>query len=357
MQGASNPATPPGPPKGPTALIVRCLADVQGGTDPADIRRGVAALLDRPIESAFVTEFTAAAEAQSVRLDLLWLAEARIATGPRPPMAALAIPGAGNTAMLFVTGGEMPIMGQSDGCGRISVGTEPSWLIEHRADVMLAAAMDIRDNKIEACRGVKMLQALVDPAQTAVALSYIQAGFTKLARLGYYRREVPRKKGSAINWPPGVRIVSLDRLADGEAQLARALETSYIDTQDCPALCGLREAADVLESHKSVGMYDPALWWVVFTGDAPVGCILLSVCDDIGSVELVYLGLGPQARGKGLGRGLLQHGLNELAERNARTLACAVDMANDPALKLYEGQGFKRFASRDAFILPLSKPH
>jgi len=335
---------------------LRCLADVQGGTDPADIRRAVAALLDRPIESAFVTEFTAAAEAQSVRLDLLWLAEARIATGPRPPMAALAIPGAGNTAMLFVTGGEMPIMGQSDGCGRISVGAEPSWLIEHRADVMLAAAMDIRDNKIEACRGVKMLQALVDPAQTAVALSYIQAGFTKLARLGYYRREVPRKRGSAINWPPGVRIVSLDRLADGEAQLTRALETSYINTQDCPALCGLRAAADVLESHKSVGVFDPALWWVVFAGEAPVGCILLSVCDDIGSVELVYLGLGPQARGKGLGRGLLQHGLNELAERNAHTMACAVDMANAPALKLYEGQGFNRFASRDAFILPLIKP-
>jgi ribosomal protein S18 acetylase RimI-like enzyme len=38
-----------------------------------------------------------------------------------------------------------------------------------------------------------------------------------------------------------------------------------------------------------------------------------------------------------------------------RTLACAVDMDNAPALRLYEQQGFRRFAARDAFILPLHR--
>ena len=357
--GGPPPLPPPLPlpgriPNPPSPLVVRCLATLPESPDQAESRRAIAALLDRPAASPFVTEFTAAAESESVSLDLVWLAEPRVAIGPCPPMAALAVPGAGSTAMVFVTGGEMPIMGQSDGCARLSIGNEPGWLIENRSDLLRAVANDIAGGTVEACRGVAMLQALVDPEQTAIAGSYIQAGFTRLARLGYYRRPIHARRGENITWPAGIRLVSMNRLADGEAMLARALDRSYIDTLDCPALCGLRPASDVIESHKSVGSFDPALWFILLLGDEPVGCILLSVCDTEGSVELVYLGLGPEVRGKGLGRGLMVHALGVLAGIG-RTLACAVDMDNAPALRLYEQQGFRRFAARDAFILPLHR--
>ena len=73
---------------------------------------------------------------------------------------------------------------------------------------------------------------------------------------------------------------------------------SYLDTLDCPALCGLRTTADVLESHKHAGAWDPAIWWIIQREGRPEGCMLLSETAEHDAVELVYIGLGPEARGE-----------------------------------------------------------
>ena len=76
----------------------------------------------------------------------------------------------------------------------------------------------------------------------------------------------------------------------------KALERSYVDTLDCPELCGLRVVDDVLESHRSVGVFDPGMWWLVMAEDEPEGCMLLSACPEQNAVELVYLGISPRLR-------------------------------------------------------------
>jgi len=345
-----------------------------GRASLADYRRAIAALLDRPTESAFVTEFLAAASRAEINTDLLWLSEPTLAPMspggpplPRPPMAVLVLPGAGGAAMLFVTGAELPLLGQGDGCGRLSVGSEPSWLIEHRAQVIasaagqLAAANRNTDDQSE----IRLLQSLIDPQQVALAASHLQAGFAKLAQLGYLRANLPRANSVPSAAAQSRRLSSLasditvrsmaDLGAQGDAHLSAALEQTYIQTRDCPALCGLRRTSDVIASHRSVGRYDPTMWTVVYEDGLPAGCVLLSVCTEDGAVELVYLGLGPALRGRGLGRELLALAMQGLALGGQRTLACAVDLANTPALRMYEAAGFKRFAARDAFILPVHK--
>jgi ribosomal protein S18 acetylase RimI-like enzyme len=152
-----------------------------------------------------------------------------------------------------------------------------------------------------------------------------------------------------------VEIVTLDHFAapQADALLAQALDASYVGTQDCPALCGMRTTADVIESHKAVGQFDPRLWFLVMISGQPVGCMLLSCAAGPETAELVYLGLGPVARGRGIAAALLDLGMQRLESRSEATLACAVDTRNAPALRLYRRAKFKRFATRVALVRSL----
>jgi ribosomal protein S18 acetylase RimI-like enzyme len=55
--------------------------------------------------------------------------------------------------------------------------------------------------------------------------------------------------------------------------------------------------------------------------------------------EVVYLGLTPAARGRGLGRQAIAHAL-ELARPHTSRLELAVDIRNHPATRLYDATGF-----------------
>ena len=83
--------------------------------------------------------------------------------------------------------------------------------------------------------------------------------------------------------------------------------------------------------------------------------MLLTPCPSQESVELVYVGIGPELRGRGIGAGLITLALSRLGGRRETTLACAVDLANGPALKLYKNAKFRQFASRTAMVMSLRK--
>jgi ribosomal protein S18 acetylase RimI-like enzyme len=68
--------------------------------------------------------------------------------------------------------------------------------------------------------------------------------------------------------------------------------------------------------------------------------------------EVVYLGLTPEARGRGLGRAAVSHAV-ELARTHAHLIELAVDVRNRPALKLYESTGFQIVDRRAVHIRAL----
>jgi len=74
--------------------------------------------------------------------------------------------------------------------------------------------------------------------------------------------------------------------------------------------------------------------------------MLLSAVPEQGSTELVYLGLGPELRGKGLARALLSYGLGRCSAGEPLVVTCAVDARNEPALRLYTSMGFVPFGER-----------
>jgi ribosomal protein S18 acetylase RimI-like enzyme len=67
-------------------------------------------------------------------------------------------------------------------------------------------------------------------------------------------------------------------------------------------------------------------------------------------LEVVYMGVTPEARGQGVGDTLLARAADECARRRAAVLTLAVDSHNHPALDLYQRWAFVETARRRAWI-------
>jgi len=152
--------------------------------------------------------------------------------------------------------------------------------------------------------------------------------------------------------PPCCRWIKYS--ADVHAQFAQTVLASYRDSLDCPALNGLRHIDDVLDGHKASGVFDPKHWYLLLEEERPVGVLLLASSGrEAGIMELVYLGLPPEARGRKLGELLVRQAMAVVAAEGHQRLSLAVDARNIPALKVYYRHGMNRIASKLAMMRDL----
>ena len=315
--------------------------------------------------------FLESAAALGIDLELLWGTLLPGSSVVR--QVCLAVMGSGRTAMIFVSGPERRARSWTAAARLRAAPVVGSPEIAHRERIALIhhACAEVA---APSSNNATLAQSLLEPREKEAAAALRGAGFTALGELIYMRRPFVRADaeiGHTNAWPEGVRVCSLEELVRSgvspervEELLRQTLQDSYIDTLDCPELCGLRSVDDVLDSHKAVGVYDPSIWWLAMEGDRPVGCLLLSVCPEHDSVELVYLGLSPRARGRGLGAALMSMGLSRIAQvhlseesaegrpwvKGTGGLTCAVDTRNVPAMRLYRRLGFVRFGLRLPFV-------
>ncbi len=279
-------------------------------------------------DRAAAERFLHYAGTNSVPLDGLWSWQ-----GPdgRLQFSVLAVPSPGRTAMFFAshprTGREVNPVSQ---------------LIDHACG--LVTGWDVH-----------LAQSLLEPGEQMERQAFVGAGFTELAVLSYLERRLSRTNPSAApEWPSDTRVEAYSD--DLRAVVKGVLDDSYQQTLDCPGLYGLRITEDILAGHQATGDFDPALWTLMYVDDRPAGVMLLNAFPAHRTVELVYLGLAPFARGRGLGKQLLRHGLAQLTKRRERTLTLAVDDRNTPAIALYESEGFRPIVKRVALIRSLQTP-
>lgn len=265
--------------------------------------------------------FLAGAAAAGVDVSRMW---ASIDRFDEVRHVCLGVVGSGRTAMLFVT-------------------TPETAAAQEELGAVVRTACERLD-------GAVMAQALLDVGSHAMEAGLARGGLARLTRLLYLKRSLTKRDaaGPGGDWPSGVSVREFARGTSRD--LERALERSYIDTADCPELCGLRTTADVVASHKSIGKWDPGLWFVVELGGEPHGALLLNPCPGQGVTELVYLGLSPELRGRGLGGRLVDWGLSRVSSRAERTVMCAVDERNLGARRVYERAGFREFDARVAMV-------
>jgi mycothiol synthase len=216
----------------------------------------------------------------------------------------------------------------------------PSWRRGAVAEALIRAALDDLRGQ-----GIRVAQALIDatsPRQGAADLA--RGGLPRVTDLTYLGRDTARSLAVAptvprLDWRPFGPAT--------EGEFRAVLTRTYLGSLDMPELEGVRSLDDVLAGHRAGGRFDPDRWQVGRLAGEPeaAAILLLTEAPDRDAWELSYLGLTPEARGRGLGRAALARAL-ALARPHVSRLELAVDARNHPAERLYQATGFLPFDRR-----------
>jgi len=253
----------------------------------------------------------------------LWVAH----RGGEPLASTLIVPNRGHTAMVF---------------------TSP---LETWEGIPTLAQLVARAGRAQDAARVRLLQALLEPQQQLEQQALLDAGFSDLAHLLYMQRRAPRQR-------PSLHLDGIEHVHWSEAHrdlFANAILQTYQDTMDCPGLLGLRQIDDIIAGHMATGEFFPQLWFALHQHGKPVGAMLLNRIPQQQALELVYLGLVPAWRGKGLARKMLEHGMGLARPHDADNVLLAVDENNTPALNLYKSMRFSINGRKLAMVFALQK--
>jgi ribosomal protein S18 acetylase RimI-like enzyme len=303
--------------------------------DPERITDAMSALLGAGPAAA--TRFVQQAKGASIRLDLMWcVADA----ARRYRLAVLAVPSPGRTAML------------------VASHARNAEEVSNLGRAVSAAADGCADES-------DLAQALVDPTLELDIESFEAGGMRRMAVLDYLERGLPRSGTLPMPVIPDgwtIEPVAPRALLDGDdpsllgatcrSELIALLESTYIDTMDCPGLAGMRATRDVLDGHFGSGARRRN-WLIARERGVARGVCLLNTTPEGTSAELVYFGVATAARGRGVAAAILGAGLHACSAARVPTVTLAVDSRNEPAKKLYEKHGFRKTISRVALVKPL----
>jgi ribosomal protein S18 acetylase RimI-like enzyme len=198
--------------------------------------------------------------------------------------------------------------------------------------------------------GVHLAQVLADPAQMPLRQFFARCGFREIAELHYLQSTIRATTPPSL--PPGYRWMTYS--SETHPLFARALAESYQNSLDCPALGGLREIEDVIAGHRASGEVDEQFWYVLLDAHAqPRAVLLLTRVPKNDLAELVYLGLSPSVRGRGISDILMRQAFWAVRQMNLSRITLAVDSLNAPALRLYYRHGLSHVGSKAAMIRDL----
>jgi mycothiol synthase len=193
-------------------------------------------------------------------------------------------------------------------------------------------------------RGAKLAQSMLAPSETALGKPLQRNGMPYITALVYLRRSLYDKI------PTAVGHLTFETFSANPTLFGQTLLRTYEQTQDCPELTGARTIDEILEGHRAQGKYDPDRWWLARLDGEPAGVLLLTDLPEWASWDVCYVGVVPDARGRGVGRELMLKGLLEAKKARIGSVTLSVDDRNAPAWRLYRGLGFKEFDRREVFL-------
>jgi mycothiol synthase len=293
---------------------------------PDEFEDGIALVLSNhmgPAAAEQVAEFMQFASLRGIELQNLWLA----GVGGRMSWALLPVTSPGRTMLLL-------------------------------SPPLLPAGLDAGP-LIEACcrwfceRGGLFAQVLLDPPDGMLRGFFEQHSFRHIAELEYLQANV-RRTAPPAQLPPGFHWRTYS--PDSHHLFARVISQSYLGSLDCPALNGLREIEDIIAGHRASGECDERFWFVLLERDEPLGVLLLTRVPRHEMAELVYLGLSPQARRRGIGDLMMRQAFWAVTQMGLGRITLAVDSLNEPALKLYYRHGLQHAGRKSAMLRELSGP-
>lgn len=195
--------------------------------------------------------------------------------------------------------------------------------------------------------GAKLGQTLLADDENQLAEPLERHGFVHITSLWYMRHELelPAAPPAAA---PELTYQSYKTCDRG--LFHRTLLRTYEGTRDCPEVNGVRSLREVVEGHQAQGIHDPEHWWLALQAGQAAGVLLLAEIPEWQGWDLSYVGVVPEARGRGVGRGITLKALLEARAAGATQATLAVDTRNRPAWNLYMGLGFEPFDRREVYL-------
>ena len=164
--------------------------------------------------------------------------------------------------------------------------------------------------------------------------------------------------------------------SDEFGAFASLADRTYRETLDCPLLSEHRTAVQTLRGYQSAVAFEPNWWFRVIEKQSrrTIGCLVLArhrggdqrrqggPVDNVAAenvapenvAEIVYMGLVPKARRRGLGRELLRHAMQVARRGDCSRIILAVDRRNHPAKSIYQHAGFHHVLSETVWFKPLT---
>ena len=196
--------------------------------------------------------------------------------------------------------------------------------------------------------GSRMAQALLSPQDDVETKLLERFGFAYATDMFFLARTLTPE--DIAREPTQSEIDHEIFHAGNENRFASVIERTYRDSLDCPFLDGIRNGSDALVGHRISGRFDPAGWRLYRAGSEDVGVVLMNEHPDQNAIELVYFGIVPEFRGRGIGRILLADCLQAAAMTGRAVVFLSVDCGNVYANALYDELDFTELARRRIMI-------
>ena len=129
------------------------------------------------------------------------------------------------------------------------------------------------------------------------------------------------------------------------------IQRTYAGSLDCPDLDGIRSGADAIASHSATGVFMPEQWTIARRAGQDVGVQIFADHPEQDAWELVYMGILPEARGRGYGKTMLLQGLHRARDGGRGSVLLAVDGRNRFARRVYDDLDFRLLETRSIHAL------
>jgi ribosomal protein S18 acetylase RimI-like enzyme len=186
--------------------------------------------------------------------------------------------------------------------------------------------------------GTDFTQCLLDPDDAPGGAALTEGGFPYSTQMLCLSRPVV---DSARALPPApLALSTIEYDAATHPLFVRVIERTFSGSLDCPELARRRRGESALAAHRGGGTFQPELWQIYRDGQGAAGVLLATDHPERRAREISYLGVVPEARGKGLGLAMLCEMIRRTADSGCQTLEVAVDAGNHFALEMYRAAGF-----------------
>lgn len=196
-------------------------------------------------------------------------------------------------------------------------------------------------------RGVKLAQCLLAEDEMPLAAALERNCYRHITHLWYLRNDLTQDT-AGLKADPRVRFDAYD--AANRVHFEQTLLETYVNTLDCPEVTGLRTVEEIIAGHEAQGKRRHGAWSLAFVGGETVGVVMLAESATPKHWELIYIGVTPRVRGRGIGATLVKHALLQAKRCGATEVTLSVDARNTPAWRLYNRLHFTPTERREVYL-------